>query len=91
MVHVDVPARGRTVMSATRPEPPDGTIVGWGSPVKAVLVRVDEWTTPPGSTDRWWPADDGTFEHPIDWATACDRNHHRGEPYALVATPLEAS
>lgn len=28
-------------MSTTYPEPPDGSIVGWGSPVGAVHVRLD--------------------------------------------------
>jgi hypothetical protein len=77
-------------VTKTYPEPPDRTIVGFGSPVIRVYVRVDEWRIDVSPEARWWEASDDSTEDPITWAKVTDGRHY-GEPYILVPAPMEAT
>ncbi len=69
------------------PEPPDGSIVGFGWPVEVVVVRDDnaseEARCPDG--DHWFAADGEAFvEDPLGWNALLRGHSHRGQPYLLV-------
>lgn len=70
-------------MTAPIPEPPDGSIVGWGYPINAVRVRIDKYAA---DGPRWFIAD---FDSPPkSWKWEELLAVMPGEPYLLVAEPI---
>lgn len=77
-------------MTSTFPEPPDTTIIGFGSPVARVYVRVDEWRLPQTPEARWWEADDMSTEDPLTWEQVTDGRHY-GAPFVLVPAMMSVA
>jgi hypothetical protein len=80
-------------MVTTYVEPPDGSIVGWGSPVLAVHVRIDEYAHPtpgPDEDERWFQADE-VDDDPLCWESLCRSHRGDGVPYLLVPASLEVA
>ena len=76
------------------PEPPDGSVVGWGHPVDYVRVRIDEyagdWTDTANAEERrrWFRADSDSGEPPVSWADLM-RSEHLAAPYLLVRQEVD--
>ena len=76
----------------TYPEPPDGSIVGWG--INPMMLRAayqrDDANSDTGGYDdgdRWGLVEAMPVDGPISWADVCREN--RGDfPYLLTPTPL---
>jgi len=80
--------------AATYPEPPDGSIVGWGHPITTAFVRLDEAARVAGwnNGDRWFTADDSDgAPDPVSWDALLRQNARAGAPYLLTPTPIEAT
>lgn len=73
----------------TYPEPPDGSIVGWGHPIRQVRVRLDDFAESDVPHERWFLASDDDLEAPKDWAAVLASDGY--EPYLLVEQPYSAS
>ncbi len=77
-------------MTKTYPEPPDTTIVGFGSPITRAYVRIDEWSINMPPDARWWEATDGSVKEPLTWEQITDGRHY-GAPYILEPKAMEVS
>jgi hypothetical protein len=75
-------------MTATYPEPPDGSIVGWGTPIHSCYVRIDEYAEVDTPLQRWFPPDDAAdlVDGPATWEQICS---DWPGPYLLTPTPLK--
>lgn len=72
-------------------EPRDGSIVGWGSPVSAVKVRIDEYAVSTHPLERWYDASDNDVDLPQEWDVICAEQAHHGFPYLLTPTDLTSA
>lgn len=73
-------------MTTTTPEPPDGTIVGWGQPVEAMRIRIDHYAR---GSDRHWYGDADADIDPATWAELLDEVGD-ADIYRFVPVPLTA-
>lgn len=70
-------------------EPSDGSVVGWGYPIRAVRVRIDRYAEADDAPlIRWYPADEqsGLDIVPVTWDDALAI--HGSAPYLLERCDL---
>lgn len=56
-------------------EPPNHSVVGWGSPlIRGARVRIDEYVDERDDPlERWYDFSDDSLERPLTWQEYCDR------------------
>lgn len=72
------------------PEPPNGSVIGWGNPIRRVYARIDEFADKDQDgkveNERWFEASDNSMEDPLSWLSLISSTVD--EPYLLVKTAL---
>jgi len=69
-------------------EPPDLSIVGYGSPIVRAYVRMDAWTPSSLPMNRWFETHDQSTKEALTWEEVTDARHY-GAPYLLTPSPIE--
>jgi hypothetical protein len=72
------------------PEPPNTSIVGWGHPIRAAHVRIDDYANADHRDERWFSVDDGLDDEPLSWSSLLRSQRGNGMPYLLVRKELES-